>query len=490
MNLSGNQVGRDSGAGGQPLSGIVAKSVSVCLAVTMALASLGWSAPPVQAQDAIYDGGKARVKLAARLRSLSEEVASSSCRLTAGIDPEVARADLEIASSRFFTILSGLQNGDNALGIPSAETSGAVTSDIQAAAEAWSPIAAETTKMLGGASDADLSVISDNFKALLERSIELTSRMSGEYSNPQELLQSDAIALDFMERQGMFLSRMGRVMCALASGTGSMGTVDELREAVDLFDLSLVALRDGFPTAGINPPRNDAVRGSLSATYDIWAAQRGILDAAIAGGAVDPATVAEVVTLTKELSVAMNNTITLHMISSPGQEGVFRVPLIAYANDELARWIEDPDLIAAVKAQNTQNAGLVQADIDQLDLEWRAEAKAGGGPLISDLMGRPVSLWLQDKQGATAGFVTEVFVMDNKGLNVAQSEVTSDYWQGDEAKWQETFGNGSGDIHISEVEFDDSTGFYQTQASLAIRDPATGELIGAITFGINIQNLM
>ena len=80
--------------------------------------------------------------------------------------------------------------------------------------------------------------------------------------------------------------------------------------------------------------------------------------------------------------------------------------------------------------------------------------------------------------------------MDNRGLNVAQSVETSDYWQGDEAKWQETFGNGSGDIHISEVEFDESTGSYQSQVSMPISDPDTGELIGAITFGINVQSLL
>ena len=45
-------------------------------------------------------------------------------------------------------------------------------------------------------------------------------------------------------------------------------------------------------------------------------------------------------------------------------------------------------------------------------------------------------------------------------------------------------------MDISEVEFDDSTQFYQSQASLPIYDPATGQMIGAITFGINVQRLL
>jgi hypothetical protein len=48
----------------------------------------------------------------------------------------------------------------------------------------------------------------------------------------------------------------------------------------------------------------------------------------------------------------------------------------------------------------------------------------------------------------------------------------------------------AGEIHISKVEFDESTGTYQWQVLVPITDPASGELIGAITFGINVQSLL
>ena len=97
-----------------------------------------------------------------------------------------------------------------------------------------------------------------------------------------------------------------------------------------------------------------------------------------------------------------------------------------------------------------------------------------------------------EEQLATAGFINEIFVMDMKGLNVAQSAVTSDYWQGDEDKFQLSYGDGTGAgaVHISEVEFDDSTGVFQSQVSLPVRDLATGDLLGAITFGVNVQSLL
>ena len=36
-------------------------------------------------------------------------------------------------------------------------------------------------------------------------------------------------------------------------------------------------------------------------------------------------------------------------------------------------------------------------------------------------------------------YFTEVFLMDNQGANVAMTNKTSDYWQGDEAKFIESF---------------------------------------------------
>ncbi|MEH6833623.1 MULTISPECIES: hypothetical protein [Falsihalocynthiibacter] len=152
----------------------------------------------------------------------------------------------------------------------------------------------------------------------------------------------------------------------------------------------------------------------------------------------------------------------------------------------LAAWVENPTVIDALRAQNAAHATLVEADIINLDNLWRAEVGATETPIQSEVMAREISKYLIEKQLSSNGVVSEVFVFDMVGLNVGQSGLTSDYWQGDEAKYQETYGKGSGSIHTSEVELDESTGAYLVQVSSAISDPATGELLGGVTFGINI----
>jgi hypothetical protein len=152
-------------------------------------------------------------------------------------------------------------------------------------------------------------------------------------------------------------------------------------------------------------------------------------------------------------------------------------------------WISDPALVGAINAQNSKHAGLSQADIDALDKKWRAETGASAQPMINEVLGRDASKKLVGYKNGGEGLFTEIFVMDNKGLNVAQSDTTSDYWQGDEAKWKKTFLAGPDGLFIDEVEFDESTQTYQAQVSVSIADPDNGEAIGAITIGVNVELL-
>jgi len=164
-------------------------------------------------------------------------------------------------------------------------------------------------------------------------------------------------------------------------------------------------------------------------------------------------------------------------------------PMTDFAKNTVKQWISNDTVIQAVKAQNAKHAGLSQADIDNMDKDWIAQTDAGSKPMIDAVLGNALSQFLQQQQGAAGGVVTEIFVMDNRGLNVGQSEITSDYWQGDEAKWQKTYQAGANALFIDEVEMDESTQAFQSQLSMSIVDPASGEVIGAITVGINIDAL-
>lgn len=156
---------------------------------------------------------------------------------------------------------------------------------------------------------------------------------------------------------------------------------------------------------------------------------------------------------------------------------------------QVTPWLSDKTVVDAIKAQNAAHVSLDAAKIDAMDKDWRAQAKAGGGALTEKLLGNALSTFLKAKQADSKGLISEVFVMDNKGLNVGQSGMTSDYMQGDEAKWQKSYGAGAGATFLDEVEFDESSKSFQSQVSVTISDPADGKPIGAITIGVNVENL-
>ncbi len=179
---------------------------------------------------------------------------------------------------------------------------------------------------------------------------------------------------------------------------------------------------------------------------------------------------------------------TALLFSPAAAETDIRFAAVAdYVDANVRPWLEEPAIVDAILAQNGAHAGLGQADIDALDARWRAELSSTARPMIDAQLSNPLSLYLKDRQRAAEGVISEIFVMDDRGLNVGQSDVTSDYWQGDEAKWQKSFGNDA--LYIEEAARDDSTQLMQSQASLPIHDPDTGAVIGAITIGINLDAL-
>jgi hypothetical protein len=176
------------------------------------------------------------------------------------------------------------------------------------------------------------------------------------------------------------------------------------------------------------------------------------------------------------------------LFASPAFSNEYADQLTALAKDTLKQIAQNSELVAAVEAQNAETAGYDQAKIDALDKQWRAEVDASSKPLIDSVLSNAASAYLTKVQDESQGQFTEIFAMDDKGLNVGQSGVTSDYWQGDEGKWQNTYLVGPDAIDIGDVEQDESTQTFQSQVSLPIVD-SSGKPIGAITFGVNVEFL-
>ena len=160
----------------------------------------------------------------------------------------------------------------------------------------------------------------------------------------------------------------------------------------------------------------------------------------------------------------------------------------AFATEKAAVWLADPVIQAALASGNEAHVALTEAEIIDLDTLWRAQIDSVDSPLINQVVSSPASDVLRRIVAESQGEIAEIILMDNRGLNAAVSAVTSDFWQGDEDKFQMTFDVGPDAMHAGEVELDESTGRYVVQVSVPVLD-AAGQMIGAATFSLDAELL-
>lgn len=156
---------------------------------------------------------------------------------------------------------------------------------------------------------------------------------------------------------------------------------------------------------------------------------------------------------------------------------------------EIEGYLANDIVVLSIKNQNDKYKNISDGEVTKLDSNWRTELDSERKPLISATLSNPLSAYLTRIQAHSLGKFIEIFVMDNRGLNVGQSNISSDYWQGDEAKWQETYLKGPGAVHLGEAEWKDEIKSSTQQVSVAITDPANGKAIGAATFELNLSEL-
>jgi hypothetical protein len=143
----------------------------------------------------------------------------------------------------------------------------------------------------------------------------------------------------------------------------------------------------------------------------------------------------------------------------------------------------NPLLVRAVKQQNA--LGLTQEEINKRDKEWRA-TKGPPTPYKLSLQTSPAGRFLKEQVTRNTTF-NEAFLTDNQGANVAAYPATSDYWQGDEEKWSNSFNGGEGKISIGKLALDESTNTVAAQVSAPVLD--RGKTIGVLVVGVSINYL-
>jgi len=183
-------------------------------------------------------------------------------------------------------------------------------------------------------------------------------------------------------------------------------------------------------------------------------------------------------------------TATFLLLNSQVSANQFEEAMVDFVTQNIAPWTTSNEVLTAVVTQNAVTHSYGLGDILEKDRTWRVELDADDQPLILSITQNRASTFLRERKISLGGIVSEIIVTDAIGLNAAVSDPTSDMWQGDEDKFEQTFRVGPNGFHISEIMFDESTQTFQCQISFTLNHPETGASIGAVTVGVNAESFL
>ena len=130
------------------------------------------------------------------------------------------------------------------------------------------------------------------------------------------------------------------------------------------------------------------------------------------------------------------------------------------------------------------------SEVLRIDRHWRANAPHRTIELADDILRLPASRALHAWVNTQNGLVTEVILMNSLGTVAAMSRLTSDYWQGDEPKFQGIWnapGGAAQALYVSPIHYDASTSRFQVTVSQPVGPFRDGRPAGVISLGIDVE---
>lgn len=136
----------------------------------------------------------------------------------------------------------------------------------------------------------------------------------------------------------------------------------------------------------------------------------------------------------------------------------------------------NPDVIRSVAQANQTNAHFSLKEIAEMDRQWRGTE--GVDLFIVSLITNDLADKLKEFQ-KKQGSLVEIFITDRKGLLIAATNKTSDFYQADEAWWRETVERNNPKGAFGGSEYDESALVEDIPLYLVIRGEQQ-EVIGVL----------
>jgi len=157
---------------------------------------------------------------------------------------------------------------------------------------------------------------------------------------------------------------------------------------------------------------------------------------------------------------------------------------------KIERWKRLPGLDALLTERNLNSRRMSKQVIAERDKKWKRAFLQNDFSYSVALVDQEMSARLREIKKESQDVITEIIVTDARGLNVAISDMTSDYWQGDEEKFTEVFSRPANTLHFGEINYDESTKRFQLPLSVPLYTEKDFEPLGVMVFGVDVEKVL
>lgn len=156
--------------------------------------------------------------------------------------------------------------------------------------------------------------------------------------------------------------------------------------------------------------------------------------------------------------------------------------------DDLFRSLEARVSLKAAIAAGPDTTSL--SGILNLDAQWRALAPRHHSEMARIIAAQDASIAMNRWQKDHESLVTEVMLTNSIGALVAMSRLSSDFWQGDEAKFEHHIRKDASNLYISPIYYDESTSRFQVIVSKPIIAESRWLPVGVLIIGLDVEEAL
>lgn len=157
---------------------------------------------------------------------------------------------------------------------------------------------------------------------------------------------------------------------------------------------------------------------------------------------------------------------------------------------KIERWKNLPKLESLLKARNIKSRRFSEREIAKRDAQWQQAFAHNDFAYSIELVNQELSAHLREIKKQSQDIITEIIITDARGLNFAISDMTSDYWQGDEDKFTKVFSTPLNTLHFGAINYDESSKRFQLQLSVPLYAEDGIEALGVMVFGVDVEKVL